>query len=98
MADAGVVSTALLGTFAIPATSFEAVWHLTNGNPIDLPRTYLPQILGCVDSWCSDADLDVRTEGSRAYVTPRKCTLNERGAHRLRVGAQESLVRPISNA
>jgi hypothetical protein len=69
------------GAYALPLTSTEALWNLCNDTPIDIPRFILGRLLGMVDSYCADADLDVRTEAGRAYITPRKCTLNACGEH-----------------
>jgi hypothetical protein len=68
-----------VGAYALPLTSTDALWNLCNETPIDIPRFILGKMLGMVDSYCAEADLDVKTTGDRAYITPRKCTINARG-------------------
>jgi hypothetical protein len=70
--------------FAIPINPAEAVWALHNGMPIEIPRGYLSKLMNALDSWCEfDVEIDVKLEGLRAYLTPRRCVLTDAGRHAL---------------
>jgi hypothetical protein len=69
-----------LGAFAIPLNTAEAVWNLGNDIPIEFPRAYLGKLVAGLDRWCEhDVDIDVKLDGLRAFITPRKCVLTREG-------------------
>jgi hypothetical protein len=68
----------LVGEFNIPLTGRELLFQLSNGVPVQIGRAFLSKALLLVER-CASAELDVQTDGDKAYLTPRKCELNDEG-------------------
>jgi hypothetical protein len=68
----------LVGDFNIPLTGRELLFQLSNGVPVQIGRSFLGKALLLVER-CAEAAIDVQTDGGEAYLTPRKCELNDKG-------------------
>jgi len=68
----------LVGDFNIPLTGRELLFQLSNGVPVQIGRAFLAKSLLLVER-CASAEIDVQTDGGEAYLTPRRCELNDEG-------------------
>ena len=68
----------IVGEFCIPLTGQEMLFQMANGVPVQIGRRFLDSALLLVDRY-AEADIDVRTDIVNAYLTPRKCELNDAG-------------------
>lgn len=68
----------LVGDFNIPLTGCELLFQLSNGVPVQIGRAFLSKALLLVER-CTSAEIDVQTDGGEAYLTPRRCELNDEG-------------------
>lgn len=64
---------------AIPVTTIEAIWHLSDGAPIDIPSSSLCMVLTRIEAYFRETDLDVEMRGKRTTITPIRCVLRHSG-------------------
>jgi hypothetical protein len=67
-----------VGDFNIPWTGQELIFQMSNGVPVQIGRRFLGKALILLERF-AESDVDVRTDGENAYLTPRKCELNDAG-------------------
>ena len=68
-----------IGDYNIPLTGHELLFQLTNGVPVQIGRSFLEKALLLIRIRCGESEIDVQTDRDNAYLTPRKCELNESG-------------------
>jgi len=68
----------IFGDFNIPLTGRELLFQLSNDVTVQIGRSFLSKALLLVER-CASAEIDVQTDGGEAYLTPRKCELNDEG-------------------
>ena len=66
------------GDFNIPLTGQEMLFQMSNGVPVQIGRRFLSTALLLLERY-AEAEVDVRTDDKNAYLTPRKCELNDAG-------------------
>jgi hypothetical protein len=69
---------ALVGDLKSPLTGPELLFQLSNGVPVQIGRAYLSIALLLVERY-AQAEIDVQIDGAKAFLTPRKCELNDEG-------------------
>jgi len=54
------------------------LFQMSNGVPVQIGRRFLGKALLLVERF-AEAEINVQTDDEKAYLTPRKCELNDAG-------------------